>query len=122
MSFQTEELLDRLRASIGDRLNIHEQRMFGGVVFMLNGNMLCGIAKGGQLMARVGKELEAKARQLPGATDMDFTGKKMGRMLFVDGDGAEDDESLESWITICERFVATLPPKAPKKPKKPKVP
>lgn len=61
MSFQTEELLDRLRASIGDRLNIHEQRMFDGVVFMLNGNMLCGIAKGGQLMARVGKELEAKA-------------------------------------------------------------
>lgn len=118
MSFQTEELLDRIRVYLDDRPNIREQRMFGGVAFMLNGNMLCGITKGGQLMARVGKELEAEARQLPGAADMDFTGKKMGGMLFVDGDGTEDDESLESWITICERFVSTLPPKAPKKPKK----
>ena len=56
--------------------------MFGGLCFMLNGNMLCGVAKEGG-MARVGKENEAAALELPGIEPLSFTGRKMGGMVDV---------------------------------------
>lgn len=111
MSFQTDELVERLRIAFGDRPHVQEKRMFGGIAFMLNGNMLCGITNKSQFMVRVGKDLEPEARKLPGAADMDFTGKKMAGMLFVDNDAIEDDEALEKWLILAERFVGTLPPK-----------
>ncbi len=102
---------DRLRDILGDDPNIAEKKMFGGVAFMLNGNMLCGYTNKGKLMVRVGKELELEARKLPGAMDMDFTGKKMGGMLFVDEAALEDDAALNQWIALATKFVGALPPK-----------
>ncbi|MCF6327326.1 MAG: TfoX/Sxy family protein [Devosiaceae bacterium] len=102
---------DRLRDILGDDPNIAEKKMFGGVAFMLNGNMLCGYTNKGKLMVRVGKELEAEARKLPGAQDMDFTGKKMGGMLFVDEAALEEDAALQQWIALATRFVGALPAK-----------
>ena len=101
----------RLRAILGDDPNISEKKMFGGVAFMLNGNMLCGYTNKGRLMVRVGKELEPEARKLPGAMDMDFTGKKMGGMLFVDEDAIEDDSALNKWVALATTFVGAMPPK-----------
>jgi len=102
---------DRLRSILGDDPNIAEKKMFGGVAFMLNGNMLCGYTNKGKLMVRVGKELEPEARKLPGAMDMDFTGKKMGGMLFVDEAALEEDATLRQWIALATKFVGALPPK-----------
>ena len=56
MSWDIAELVDRIRLHIGDRPNIREQKMFGSVAFMLDGNMPCGPVKGGGLLARVGKD------------------------------------------------------------------
>lgn len=112
-----EEGTERLRKILGDDPNIAEKKMFGGVTFMLNGNMLCGYTNKGQLMVRVGKELEPEARKLPGARDMDFTGKKMGGMLFVEEDALTDEAALNQWVALATRFVGNLPPKAPKPPK-----
>lgn len=106
-----EEGTERLRGLLGDDPNITEKKMFGGVAFMLNGNMLCGYTNKGDLMVRVGKELEPEARELPGAKDMDFTGKKMGGMLFVDEDALAEDEALKQWIALATRFVGALPAK-----------
>lgn len=106
-----EDGTERLRGFLNDDPNISEKKMFGGVAFMLNGNMLCGYTSKGQLMVRVGKELEAEARLLPGARDMDFAGRKMGGMLFVDNDALESDAVLLQWIAIATRFVGSLPPK-----------
>ncbi len=106
-----QEGTERLRELLGDDPNISEKKMFGGVAFMLNGNMLCGYTNKGKLMVRVGKELEAEARKLPGAQDMDFTGKKMGGMLFVDEDALSDTAALEMWIALATRFVGALPAK-----------
>lgn len=106
-----EEGTQRLRGIIGDDPNITEKKMFGGVAFMLNGNMLCGYTNKGQLMVRVGKELEPEARKLPGAKDMDFTGKKMGGMLFVNEDALEADKALNQWIALATQFVGALPAK-----------
>jgi len=101
----------RLREILGDDPNIAEKKMFGGVVFMLNGNMLCGYTNKGKLMVRVGKELEAEARKIPGAQDMDFTGKKMGGMLFVDEEAIADLSALNQWIALATQFVGSLPAK-----------
>lgn len=106
-----EEGTERLRGLLGDDPNITEKKMFGGVAFMLNGNMLCGYTNKGDLMVRVGKELEPEARKLPGAKDMDFTGKKMGGMLFVDENALAEDEALKQWIALATRFVGALPAK-----------
>jgi TfoX/Sxy family transcriptional regulator of competence genes len=110
-SLQSEELLGRLRKTFALRPNITEKKMFGGVVFMLNGNMLCGVTQKGQFMVRVGKELEPEGWKLPGAADMDFTGKKMSGMFFVAGDAIEDNDALTKWLDLCAQFVGTLPPK-----------
>ena len=106
-----ETLAMRVRATLSDQTGMTERKMFGGLAFMLNGNMLCGYTNKGQLMIRVGKELEAEARKLPGAKDMDFTGKKMGGMLFVDEDAIAGDKALKTWIALATRFVGTLPAK-----------
>lgn len=106
-----EEGTERLRGFLSADPNISEKKMFGGVAFMLNGNMLCGYTNKGQLMVRVGKELEPEARKLPGAQDMDFTGKKMGGMLFVEQGALESDDALRQWIALATRFVGTLPAK-----------
>jgi len=108
---QMEDGTERLRNLLQDDPNISEKKMFGGVAFMLNGNMLCGYTNTGQLMVRVGKDLEPEARKLPGAQDMDFTGRKMGGMLFVDEDALEADESLNVWIALATKFVGNLPTK-----------
>ena len=108
---EMQEGTERLRQILGDDPNIAEKNMFGGVAFMLNGNMLCGYTNKGKLMVRVGKELEAEARKIPGAQDMDFTGKKMGGMLFVDEDTIPDERSLKQWIALATRFVGALPAK-----------
>ena len=106
-----EEGTARLQEILGDDPNITSKKMFGGVLFMLNGNMLCGYTNKGKLMVRVGKELEPEARKIPGAQDMDFTGKKMAGMLFVNDAAIADKTSLERWVSLATQFVGSLPAK-----------
>ena len=80
-----EGLAQVLRDALTGTDGITEKKMFGGLCFMLNGNMLCGVHKDGA-MYRVGKDHEDAALSLPGARKMDFTGRPMGG--FIDaGDG-----------------------------------
>ena len=102
---------ERLRGILGHDPNISEKKMFGGSAFMLNGNMLCGFTSKGRFMVRIGRDLEAEARKLPGAQDMDFNGRKMGGMLFVDDGAIADTLALEKWIALATRFVGALPAK-----------
>lgn len=85
--------------------------MFGGVAFMLNGNMLVGPMKDGDLMVRVGPDLYEEALAREGATEMKFTGRSMKGFVTVAGDIVEDDEALGEWIALAERFVGNLPVK-----------
>ncbi|RYH01773.1 MAG: TfoX family protein [Alphaproteobacteria bacterium] len=109
MSVRDAELAERIRSALGLRPDIAEKRMFGGIVFMLNGNMLVGTLKGGALLARCGKDNYAEALQRPGASPMTFTGRAMAAFVQVSGDGVETDEALADWIAHAERFVRTLP-------------
>ncbi len=105
-----EGLTERLREILADRTGIAEKKMFGGLAFLSRGNMLCGIV-GDTLMARVGPGGHALALARPHARPMDFTGKAMKGMVYVDPAGFAEDADLESWVALCEAFVGTLPAK-----------
>ncbi len=105
-----EQLAERARAIL-QRLTIHdEKRMFGGLCFMVNGNMCCGIS-GDELMLRVGPEAYEATLALPHARKMDFTGKPMRGFVTVDAEGFESDAELETWLELALRFASSLPPK-----------
>lgn len=101
---------DRVRALLAGDPRIDEKKMFGGLGFMLRGNMVCGFSKKGELIVRIGKDGEAVARQWPGADDMDFE-HKMGGMLFVAEHAVGDDADLKRWVDLALSYVETLPAK-----------
>ncbi len=101
----------RLREFLETDPLITEKKMFGGNIFLLNGNMLCGYSSKGQFMVRIGKELEATANKFPGTENMDFSKKKMGGMLFVDDAAIPDRAALENWVNLARKYVSTLPSK-----------
>ena len=106
----TDELADRIRDVVGEDPNIGEIRMFGGICFTLNGNMMVGTMKDGGLLARVGDAQEADALARPGARRMDFTGREMKGFVMVAPEQLDDD-ALFGWIAMASRFVGPLPPK-----------
>ncbi len=105
-----ELLVERIRVLLADQPGVSERRMFGGVCFMVNGNMACGVA-GDELMLRLGNELTAAALEEPHTRPMDFTGKVLKSMLFVDAAGVETDAELQAWVQRALGFAASLPAK-----------
>lgn len=99
-----------LRDDLAENHDIAEKRMFGGLCFMLNGNMLCGVSKEGG-MFRVGKDNEAAALEIEGVTPLSFTGRKMGGMVDVDDDLMADDELRAQVLALAIDFVSNLPAK-----------
>ena len=104
-----EHLAERVRLLVAHRQEISERKMFGGVCFFLNGNMLCGVEVG-RYMFRVGKEQEQAALSKPGATRMTLTGRPMGGLVHVT-EKASKGRLLEEWLAIASQFVSSLPPK-----------
>ena len=100
----------RLNAITERRSGYSKKKMFGGVAFMLNGNMCIGI-NGDDLMLRCGPEKAEAAIRNRGAQPMNFTGRTMKGWLTVPGELAADDDELEGWVDYAEEFVATLPKK-----------
>jgi TfoX/Sxy family transcriptional regulator of competence genes len=105
-----ENLARRVRALLADQSEVGERKMFGGLAFMIRGNMCCGIV-GEELMVRVGPEQYAVALAQPHAREMDFTGRPMRGMVMVAANGLASDESLEQWIRRGIMFVSLLPSK-----------
>lgn len=99
-------LRDRLEAFQG----VEEKRMFGGLCFMLQGNMLCGVHKGGA-MFRVGKDRHDEALRIDGVRPMTFTGRPMGGMVESDDGLLEEDALREAVLGLALAFVTSLPPK-----------
>jgi TfoX/Sxy family transcriptional regulator of competence genes len=114
-----DELAERIRELIGGHPHGGEIRMFGGICFTLNGNMMVGTLKDGELLARVGDAQEAAALKRPGARRMNFTVREMKGFSRV-ADDALDDNALREWISMATAFVGPMPPKTSKKsaPKK----
>lgn len=110
-----EELADRVREEIGVLPGIAEIRMFGGLCFTLHGNMLVGIMKGGDLLARVDPATSEADLARPGASLMEMGGRSMKGFLNIDAD-VLDDATLRDWLSTSMAYVGPMPPKV-KKPK-----
>ncbi|HLF76903.1 MAG TPA: TfoX/Sxy family protein [Dehalococcoidia bacterium] len=107
-----EALAARIRTAIGDRPDVAEIKMFGGLCFTAGGNMFAGVVKD-EYMARLPKDAHEAALARPGARPMDFTGRPMVGFIFVSAEGVASDEALNSWVDQCYDYAASLPAKKP---------
>lgn len=99
-----------LRDHLVDMPGIEQKKMFGGLCFMLNGNMLCGVHAGGG-MFRVGKNNEARALEIKGTAPLSFTKRKMGGMLDASDDLIADDLRRTELMQLALEFVGAMPAK-----------
>jgi len=111
MSLALEDLAERIRAAMPAGLHTIEKKMFGGIAFMLDGNMLVCPTREGALIVRVGKHGMAAALEKPGASIMEMGGRAMSGFVVLSGDALEDDAVLAGWLAMAHAFVRTLPPK-----------
>src|SRR5688572_14770524 len=104
-----ERLAGRIHA-LAKRRGLAEKKMFGGVAFMLDGNMCFGVHKE-DLMVCVGAEQYGRALALPGARPMDITGRPMKGFVFVSSGGIAKDATLKKWLDMGMDFASSLPKK-----------
>ena len=105
-----ENLAARIRVALARKKGVVEKKMFGGVCFLLNGNMLVGVWKE-FLIARLGLGQGDEALLEPHVRKMDITGKPMKGWIMVEPEGVEDDDQLKDWIQKAVKFVGKLPGK-----------
>jgi TfoX N-terminal domain len=105
-----EGLATRIREVIGDQPGLAEMQMFGGLAFLVYGNMACGV-RGDNLIVRVAAEKADAALGEPGARPFDLTGRPMPGWLMVDADGHAEDEDLRCWVDRGMAYAGSLPPK-----------
>lgn len=106
-----QSLADRVRLCLSVTSVVTERKMFGGLAFLIGGNMACGIVRD-ELMVRTGPTNFEAALARPHARPMEFTGRPMRGMVFVAGDGLADSE-LSDWVAIGVDYAAGLPAKKP---------
>jgi TfoX/Sxy family transcriptional regulator of competence genes len=106
----SKSLAARIRERLARRNGVAEKRMFGGIAFMLYGNMLVGVWKD-SLIVRLGPDEGQKALAQANVSKFDITDRPMKGWVLVQPDGIENDGQLGDWIERAARFVATLPAK-----------
>src|SRR5262245_62060305 len=104
-----DRLTQRMRSALARRKGVTEQKMFGGLCFLLDGNMLCASSNRGY-MFRVGKERQAEALSRPGASPMQMNGRPFAGFIRVDPRLCTDRQ-LTGWVDLAHAYVAGLPPK-----------
>jgi TfoX/Sxy family transcriptional regulator of competence genes len=109
------ELAASVRAALAGTGNIREVRMFGGIGFMLNGNLVAAASSRG-LLLRVGKDHQPKALAQSGARPMVMRGRPMEGYVYVDP-AALNKQAVQNGLRLAVAHVQTLPPKAERKPK-----
>jgi len=105
-----EDVAQKVREKMSNIVDVVERKMFGGLAFMVRGNMCCGIV-GSELMLRIGSEAYPDALKQTHAREMDFTGKPLKGMIYVAEAGFESDSDLNQWINLALDYVNTLPSK-----------
>lgn len=106
-----EQLADRVRAVIALREQVSERKMFGGVAWMIAGNMACALI-GGELLVRLSREDVDAALAEPLTRPADMTGKPMRGFVIVEAEAVASDEGLAGWVDAGADFAASLPAKS----------
>src|SRR5437879_31293 len=105
-----ESLAARIRDALARQKGVEEKKMFGGVGFLLGGNLLVGAWKD-SLIARLGPDEGEGALREPHVTEFDITGRPMKGWVLVGPEGVEEDDQLTGWVERATKFVRTLPKK-----------
>src|SRR5262252_11110040 len=105
-----EGLAERIRQGLARRKGIEEKKMFGGVGFLLNGNLLVGVWKD-SLIVRRGPDEGEEALKEPHVSEFDITGRAMKGWVLVGPEAVKDDEQLRGWIMRAVKHVGDLPAK-----------
>jgi TfoX/Sxy family transcriptional regulator of competence genes len=105
-----ESLAARIRDALARKKGVEEKKMFGGVGFLLNGNMLVGVWKD-SLIVRLGPDNYDDALLQPHVREFDITGKPMKGWVLVEPRGFEDEDQLKGWMERALKFVKALPKK-----------
>ncbi|MEX2963864.1 TfoX/Sxy family protein [Microbulbifer sp. TYP-18] len=103
-----QELAKKIRELLADNEGLSEKQLFGGLAFMLNGNMACGVV-GEELLVRVGPDNYQQALGERFTRPMDFTGRPLKGMVYVEEDAIAAD--LREWVSRGVEFAGNLPPK-----------
>jgi len=111
-----EDLAASVRAALARAGDVREVRMFGGIGFMLNGNLAVAASRRG-LLARVGKDQQRAVLARPGARPMVMRGRVMEGYVYVDPPALADRAAVKQWVQHALAFVRTLPPKPAAKKK-----
>jgi hypothetical protein len=106
----SEALAERIRHRLARRKHVEEKKMFGGVGFLLSGNLLVGVWKD-SLIVRLGPDEGEEALREPHVREFDITGRAMKGWVLVEPEGVEGDDQLAGWIQRATEFVRTLPAK-----------
>jgi TfoX/Sxy family transcriptional regulator of competence genes len=104
-----EALAARIRKVLARRKSLSEKKMFGGIAFMLRGNMCCGVLKD-DLILRLGQQAE-EALSEPHTRPFDVTGRKMTGFVMVGPGGYETADDLKDWLRQAAEFTRSLPAK-----------
>src|SRR5947207_9900150 len=110
-----QELAASVRAALAGTSVIREVRMFGGIGFMLNGNLVAAASRRG-LLLRVGKDRQAEALAQSGARPMVMRGRTMEGYVYVDPP-ALNKQAVQNWLRLAVAYVEALPRKPDRKPK-----
>ena len=103
-------LAKRIRDHLENTPGLEEKKMFGGVAFLLKGNMACGV-HGQDLIVRVGADNYQAALSQPSTRPFDLTGKPMAGWVTVGAEGYEQDRDLQEWVIKGIDFARSLPAK-----------
>ena len=111
-----DRLAERIHRILADKEGFTERRMFGGIAFMLNGNMCCGVIND-YLILRLGSEEAQRALREPHAKEFDLTGRPTKGIILVTPSGYASEDSLRRWLRRAADFTSSLQPKGSKNPK-----
>jgi len=106
-----EGLAARLRTLLGDRHDLTEKKMFGGLGFMIGGNMAIAASGQGGILVRVDPKESAELVATTRAEPMEMRGRQMAGWLRVDTNDVADDSALAAWVERGTAYAASLPPK-----------
>lgn len=105
-----ERLAERIRGSLGRRKGLAEKKMFGGIAFLLNGNMCVGVHKSELIVRLAPEETDAALAQLH-TRRFDLTGRPMKGWILVEQAGLNTDAKLGKWVQVAAKYAAALPAK-----------
>ncbi len=109
MAYDTR-LAERIRKQLGQPEGLTEKKMFGGIAFLLNGNMCCGV-HGQEMIVRIDPEETDRALRERHVRRFDLSGRPMKGWILIQPAGLADEDALARWIGTGRRYAASLPAK-----------